>query len=102
MKALSRLRSWLAAALHRSGFERDMETEMRFHVDRYIEDLERAGVSSDEARRRAGIEFGSVTARRDECREAFGLRILDDLRSDLRHAFRTLRASPAFTAVAIV
>ena len=42
------------------------------------------------------------TARQDECREAVGLRLLDELRDDVVYALRLLRTSPAFAAVALL
>ena len=60
------------------------------------------GLSDDEARRHARAEFGSIEARKEECREAFGLRLLDELRGDVTYAVRLLRRSPAFTAVAVL
>jgi len=42
------------------------------------------------------------TARQDECREAVGLRLLDQLRGDVVYALRLLRTSPAFAAVALL
>jgi predicted permease len=101
MRTGARLRSWLRATLHRSRAEREMENELRFHIERYTEDLVRDGVPIDEARRRARAEFGPVDARKEECREALGLRLLDELRADLRYALRMLRKAPAVTAVAI-
>ncbi|HZU25238.1 MAG TPA: ABC transporter permease [Bryobacteraceae bacterium] len=101
MRAISRVRSWLRAAFHRSRLESDMEAEMTFHLEQYAADLELTGLSKEEARRRALSAFGSIASRRDECREAVGLRIITDLRADLRYAFRGLRAAPAFTLVAV-
>ena len=79
-----------------------MDNELHFHLERYTEDLIRQGVSSKEARRRARVEFGAIEARKEECREALGLRLLDELRADLCYAIRMMRKSPAFTAVAIL
>jgi hypothetical protein len=63
--------------------EREMERELRFHLERFTEDLVRTGVAIEEARRRAGAEFGAVEARKEDCREALGLRLFDELRADL-------------------
>jgi predicted permease len=98
----ARVRSWLRASLHRRELERAMEDEFQFHRARYAEDLERSGLPPEEARRRAYAEFGSVDARKEECRSALGLRLLDELRADVRYAGRLLRRSPAFAAVAVL
>src|SRR5437762_3579752 len=79
-----------------------MDNELRFHIERYTEDLVREGVSLEEARRRARAEFGAIEARKEECREALGLRFFDDLRSDVRYAFRTLTKAPVFTTVVVL
>lgn len=102
MKSAARLRSWVRATFHRLRMERQMDAELRFHIEKYTEDLVREGVPAREATRRARAEFGAMEARKDECREALGLRLLDDLRADFRFAFRLLRQAPAFTAVAIL
>ena len=79
-----------------------MQDEMRIHLELYQADLRRRGVPEEEARRRALAEFGSVAARKEECRDAVGLRLLDELRGDVSYAFRLLRRSPAFTLVALL
>ena len=68
----------------------------------YMADLIRAGVPPTEAARRARIEFGSVSSTQDECRAARGLQPFDELRRQLRHAARTLRKTPRFTATALL
>ena len=79
-----------------------MQDEMRIHLELYQAELRRQGVPDAEARRRALAEFGSVEARKEECREAVGLRLLDELRGDVGYAVRLLRRSPAFTLVALL
>jgi predicted permease len=86
----------------RKQFEADMDAELRLHLESYVADLVRSGLSQEEAERRARIEFGSLEARKDECRQAWGLQRLDELRADLRHAFRTIRRSPGFAAITIL
>ena len=102
MSVLERLRSWFRALVRRDGLEHAMDEEMRLHIELYEADLRRSGVPAGEARRQARAAFGSVEARKDECREAVGLRLFDELRADARYAVRLLRRSPAFTAVAML
>ncbi len=86
----------------RKKFESDMDVELGFHVDAYVEDLVRSGIGRNEAERRARVEFGAIEATKDECRQAWGLQWMDELRADLRLTFRTLRRNPGFAAIAIL
>jgi predicted permease len=102
MTLFARVRSWLAGILRRDTLERDMDEELRFHIETYAADLVNAGIPHDEAQRRARAEFGGVEARKDDCREARGLRLIDEVRADARYALRQLRRAPMFTLVAIL
>ena len=102
MSLIARVRSWLRVSSQRAEFEREMQDEMRTHLELYQADLRRRGAPEEEARRRALAEFGSVAARTEECRHAVGLRLVDELRGDVSYAFRLLRRSPAFTLVALL
>src|SRR5713226_6176126 len=86
----------------RKRFESDMDAELGFHIDAYINDLVRSGLDRTEAERRARIEFGTVEATKDDCRQAWGLQRMDELRADLRYTFRGLRQNPGFAAIAIL
>ena len=96
-----RLFSFLRAAWRRSAFEQDMDDEMRFHLEARTADLVRRGHAPEEAARLARREFGNITAYRDRCRDSRRLTLWDDLRIDLRFAFRNMRKD-AFVSTAIV
>src|SRR6476620_7044633 len=95
---LTKLRSLASVLLHRDDFEESMREEMRFHRDAYEDQLIRGGASPAEARRRSAVAFGSVPSTQEECREARGVRVIEELRQDIRYAARQLARSPAFTA----
>jgi hypothetical protein len=59
-----------------------------------------AGLDDAEAARRARLEFGGVDQIKEEYRDALGVRILDDLRRDLRLAVRSLAGTPVVSVVA--
>ena len=97
----TRLRSFLTALTRREQFEDTLSEELRFHLNAYADDLIGQGLSRKEAYRQARVHFGSVERARDECRQARGLRFLDDLRSDLRFGLRGLARNLGFTVITV-
>src|SRR5262245_58695693 len=98
----ARIRSMSEALFRRSLLEQGMDEELRAHIQAYAEDLIRSGVPRVEAERRARLEFGGLEAVKDECRDARGLRWPDELRRNIRYAFRTFRKARGFTAAAVL
>jgi predicted permease len=98
----SRIRSWLYTMLRRSRTEREMDAELRFHIDAYADDLVRTGVPLEEALRRARIEFDGLERFKEECREARGMTLLQSFGKDLQLAVRMLRKNSAFTVLAVL
>ncbi len=101
----SRLRSYLTAWIRRDGFEESLDEEVRFHLDAYARDLIRSGVPAAEARRRARVQFGSVEGVKDGCRQARGLRLVDEaghVMTNIRLALRMLLKTPVVTGVAVL
>jgi predicted permease len=97
----TRLGRRLTALTQKRRLEREMDDEMRLHLELEAEDLARTrGLSPDDARRQARIAFGGVERFREEGREARGTRWIEDLGADLRYGARTLRRYPGFAAAA--
>jgi len=102
MTLLSRIPSWLRAVFHRERSEREMDAELRFHLDARTEDLIRSGVPREEAQRRARLEFGGMERAKEECRDARGLNLIDGFTRDLRFGLRMLRKNPGFTLTVVI
>jgi predicted permease len=76
--------------------EEEIATELAFHIESYAGDLMRGGMAREEALRRARIELGGIAVQHERWRVSIGLRLWDDLCSDLRYALRQFRRAPAF------
>ena len=102
MKRLGWFGRGLLNIFRKSRLEREMTEELAFHLESRATDLIRRGVAAPEARRRAGLEFGSIEACKENHRDARGLPWLEDLVSDVAYALRQLRRNKGFATAAIL
>jgi predicted permease len=92
----------LWGTLRRNPRDRDLEEELKLHVELAAEDLRQRGGSPDDARRAARLQAGGVAQAMEALRDQRGLPWLDDLARDVRHGLRALWTTPVFTAVALL
>jgi putative ABC transport system permease protein len=99
---LSDLLYRLKALFRGRALDRELDDELRFHLEHQAAAGERAGLSPGEARRQAQLAFGGVDRAKEGSRDGRGVRVLEVAWRDLRYAGRTLARSPIFTLVAVL
>lgn len=100
--------SWASVAAARlrglfqhSRLERELDAELRFHLEAQIDDNLKAGMNPAEARYEALRSFGAIDSMKETYRDRRAFAPIETTVQDFRYALRTLRKSPSFAAASI-
>jgi len=96
-----KVRLRLRALFQRNQMERELEEELRYHLELRAEQEIAKGLTPEEARSIAVRAMEGIEQRKEECRDMRRVNFMETLLQDLGYAFRGVGKSPGFSAVAI-
>ena len=102
MRILKSMRRRLHSMLNPEMGNVELREELQFHLAQQIEENLAAGMSPDEARRAAQVEFGSVPRITEQCHDARGLVWVGEFLRNARYGVRSFRRNLSFTAVTLL
>ncbi|HEY4304872.1 MAG TPA: ABC transporter permease [Gemmatimonadaceae bacterium] len=96
--ALARIAGVFAGQRNDDDLREELESHLEMETAEYI----RRGMRPDDARRKARMLSGGMTAAAEAVREQRGLPWIEGIAADIKYALRALRHSPAFTIVVVL
>ena len=87
---------------HKRALDAQLDTELRFHIEKLVNDYIADGMAPEEARRKAVLEFGGREQIKEELRDVYRVRVIESTLANLKSAFRFIRKSPTFSATVIL
>ena len=94
--------SWWKSLFPKRASDEQMNSELRFHTEELTEEYIAAGMSPEEAHRRATLDFGGHENFKEQVRDVYRIRLLDATLANLKSAFRFIRKSPTFSLTVIL
>jgi predicted permease len=99
---LDRLRLRWRSIVNGAAVERDLDRELRLHLEEQIDELVAAGIAPADAERLARRKLGGADQIKEAVRDTWHVRAAHDALQDLRYGMRMLLRAPAFTIVATI
>jgi uncharacterized protein YnzC (UPF0291/DUF896 family) len=92
----------LRSLFRRSDVDRELDDELRFHIEQQVEKHVRTGMTREEAQRQTQLRFGGLSQVTEDCRESRGVTFVETAAQDVRYTLRQLSRTPAFTITVLL
>src|SRR5260370_9588580 len=93
---------WWKSLFRKRALDAQLDSELRFHIEELTAANIAAGLTREEARRRAVLEFGGREQIKEELRDVHGISVIESTLANLKFAFRFIRKSPSFSVTGIL
>src|ERR1700693_6099178 len=93
---------WWKSLFHKGSLEAQLDSELRFHIEKLTNDYIAAGMVPEQARRQAVLEFGGSEQIKEQLRDVHRVNVVESTMANLRSAFRFIRKSPSFSIAVIL
>src|SRR5277367_7081106 len=93
---------WWKSLMPKRASDTQMNSELRFHIEELTEEYMASGMSAEEARRRATLDFGGYENIKEQVRDVYSVRFLDATLRNIKSAFRMIRKTPIFSVSVIL
>jgi len=94
--------NWWKSLFGKRALDAQLDKELRFHIEKLTNDYIAEGMTPEEARRQAVLEFGGREQVKEEVREVYRIRFLDATVANIKSAVRFIRKSPTFSATVVL
>ena len=91
----------LRSLLRRGQVEQELDEELRYHLERQVEENLAKGMGQREAHNAALRAMGGIEQYKEECRDMRRVNVIEDFLRDVRYGLRVLAKSHVFTMVAV-
>src|SRR6266446_10149794 len=94
--------NWWKSLFRKGVLDAQLDTELRFHIEKLVNDYIAEGMGPEKARRQAVVEFGGREQIKEELRDVYRVRVIESTLANFKSAFRFIRKSPSFSVAVIL